>query len=136
MERPQKATSWPKEPVREPQNLAEANQHQPDAGCASDDNRNYLTVEKIRTLLNAAEMESHTTPPEPQKNVSAPAGGLVSTKQAATYLGLSVSTLNKWRWKGCGPRFVKLERRVTYSLKDLDKFIEAHSFQSTSEYQE
>ena len=43
--------------------------------------------------------------------------------QAATYLGLAVSTLNKWRCHGGGPVFVKLGRAVRYRQEDLDQFV-------------
>jgi predicted DNA-binding transcriptional regulator AlpA len=42
---------------------------------------------------------------------------------AATYLGVSQSTLEKWRVTGNGPRFVKIgSRLVGYDLADLDSF--------------
>ena len=47
----------------------------------------------------------------------------LTTKQAARLLGLSVSTLNKWRCYGTGPRFLKLGRAVRYRRPDLDAFI-------------
>jgi len=43
--------------------------------------------------------------------------------QAATYLGLAVSTLNKWRCHGGGPVFIKLGRAVRYRQEDLDQFV-------------
>jgi predicted DNA-binding transcriptional regulator AlpA len=44
----------------------------------------------------------------------------VDTPTAAHHLGLSVSTLNKSRLTGTGPRFHKLGRRVVYTIADLD----------------
>ena len=52
---------------------------------------------------------------------------------AAARIGLSVSTLNKWRTDGRGPRYVKLGRSVCYLVKDLDAWLEQHRRQSTSE---
>ena len=43
--------------------------------------------------------------------------------EAATYLGLAVSTLNKWRCHGGGPVFIKLGRAVRYRQEDLDQFV-------------
>ncbi len=51
------------------------------------------------------------------------ASPLLSTKQAAIYLGLSNSTLNKWRCYGTGPSFVKLGRAVRYRKAQLDEFL-------------
>lgn len=52
---------------------------------------------------------------------------------AAAHLGLSVSTLNKWRVQGRGPRFLKLGRAVCYRIQDLDAWLEAQIKSSTSE---
>lgn len=66
----------------------------------------------------------------PQDNVSrddAPESGalrdppnrLLNVQEAARFLGLSVSTLNKMRMTGAGCPFLKLGRRVLYDLHDL-----------------
>ena len=52
---------------------------------------------------------------------------------AATWLGLSPSTLNKWRVQGKGPRFVKMGRSVSYREADLDYWLDAQTRSSTSE---
>jgi len=57
----------------------------------------------------------------------------LTTPEAADYLGLAVSTLNKWRCHGGGPEFLKLGRAVRYRKDDLDRFVEARSFRSTAE---
>ena len=57
----------------------------------------------------------------------------LKTPQAAQYLGLAVSTLNKWRCHGGGPEFIKLGRAVRYRRDDLDAFVEARRKSSTSE---
>jgi len=53
---------------------------------------------------------------------------------AARYLGLSLSCLNKWRCYGTGPRFCKLGRRVVYRQSDLDAWREQNVHCSTSQY--
>ncbi len=58
---------------------------------------------------------------------------LLTTPEAARYLGLAVSTLNKWRVYGYGPAFVKLGRAVRYRQDDLDRFLETRARRSTSE---
>lgn len=57
----------------------------------------------------------------------------LTTREAAQYLGLAVSTLNKWRCHGGGPEFLKLGRAVRYRRDDLDRFLEARMFCSTAE---
>ena len=56
-----------------------------------------------------------------------------NTREAALYLGLAVSTLNKWRCHGGGPQFLKLGRAVRYRKDDLDRFLETRMFGSTAE---
>ena len=54
--------------------------------------------------------------------------------QAATYLGLAVSTLNKWRCHGGGPIFIKMGRAVRYRKEDLDQFVMDGRASSTFEH--
>ena len=35
-------------------------------------------------------------------------------------LGLSVRTLQRWRWQGKGPAFLKLGGRVVYRIADVE----------------
>lgn len=58
---------------------------------------------------------------------------LFTTKQAAQYLGLKESTLEKWRVIGAGPVFVALNRAVRYRESDLLAFIESRVRTSTSQ---
>lgn len=57
---------------------------------------------------------------------------IMTVQQAAVYLGLAVSTLNKWRCHGGGPVFVKMGRAVRYRVTDLDTYINASILKSTS----
>ena len=59
---------------------------------------------------------------------------LVTTSEAAGYLGLKRNTLEIWRVKGNGPKFLKLGRLVKYRLQDLERFLEDSVKQSTSQY--
>ncbi len=38
---------------------------------------------------------------------------------------LSVRTLQRWRWQGLGPRYLKLGGRVVYRLADVEAWEEA-----------
>ncbi len=57
----------------------------------------------------------------------------LSTPEAASFLNLGVSTLNKLRLTGGGPRFIALGRRVVYDVTDLEAWSEARKRSSTSE---
>ncbi len=56
---------------------------------------------------------------------------LMTVEQAAKYLGLAVSTLNKWRCLGEGPIFIKMGRAVRYRQKDLETYIKGRSLSCT-----
>ena len=60
---------------------------------------------------------------------------LLTTSEAAEILGVKTATLEQWRWNGKGARFVKLNRSVRYRRSDLDEFIEARIYGSTTEAQ-
>ena len=57
----------------------------------------------------------------------------LSVEQAADYLGISVSFLNKQRCKGGGPEFFKLGSRILYAPHDLDIWREQHRRRSTAD---
>lgn len=56
-------------------------------------------------------------------------------KEAASYLGLSTSTLAKKRMTGEGPPYFKLGRKVIYDVHVLDGWVNSHACTSTSESQ-
>ena len=55
------------------------------------------------------------------------ADNLVDEAEAAKRLCFSKSKLQKLRYSGGGPRYVKLGQHVRYNPLDLDKFIEANT---------
>lgn len=55
----------------------------------------------------------------------------IRVKQAAEYVGLSKSSLDKLRCFGGGPRFFKLGRSVVYSTADLDTWMAERARSST-----
>ena len=57
---------------------------------------------------------------------------VVTVQQAAEYLGLAVSTLNKWRCHGGGPVFIKMGRAVRYRVEDLEEYILSSTQKNTS----
>lgn len=58
----------------------------------------------------------------------------LNAKQASQLLGLSPSTLAKWRLSGTGPRYSKLGRRVVYQRGEIESWMAKHTHESTSEY--
>lgn len=59
---------------------------------------------------------------------------LVDEVAAAEILQISRRTLQAWRVKGGGPRYVRVGRAVRYSVTDLNSWIEARKASSTSEH--
>ena len=56
------------------------------------------------------------------------------TPEAAGWLGVASSTLEKWRLTGQGPKFIRLSARVIgYFESDLEAFAAARTHASTSE---
>jgi excisionase family DNA binding protein len=55
-----------------------------------------------------------------------------NVREAAEYLGLSKSTLDKLRVTGSGPIYIKLGSRVLYEEHDLDEYAAARRRASTS----
>ena len=59
---------------------------------------------------------------------------LLTSREAASRLGLTEQTLREWRVRGRGPRFVRISRtRVRYRPQDLGDFEARNIFSSTVE---
>ena len=58
---------------------------------------------------------------------------LINEAQASVTLKVSPRTLQAWRVRGCGPRFIKVGRSVRYRIGDLHEFVKSNVHQSTSE---
>ena len=56
----------------------------------------------------------------------------LSQIELATHWNISPRTLERWRWTGEGPRFVKLGGRVVYRLLDIEEYEQAMIRSSTS----
>ena len=56
----------------------------------------------------------------------------LNVAEAATYIGLSKSSLDKLRCSGGGPLYIKLGRRVVYDVADLDNWLAARKVANTS----
>lgn len=61
-------------------------------------------------------MKTHQQPgPEP----------LIDEHEAAALIGVAPSTMNSWRVKRVGPRFVRVGRLVRYRPDDVRTFVES-----------
>jgi excisionase family DNA binding protein len=57
---------------------------------------------------------------------------LLTEQQAAERLTVAVKTLQAWRVRGGGPKFVKLGRSVRYTEQDLEEYVRAHTVAHTA----
>ena len=58
---------------------------------------------------------------------------LLTTNEAAEWLGLSPRTLERYRVTGEGPKFRKIGRWVRYTVADLEAWLEGCTRSSTSD---
>lgn len=84
-----------------------------------------LTAEHVLAILEWAE-KSRQAPTEPDKK-------LLDENQLAQWLGESVSSIQKWRVSGKGPKFIKKPKGVAYRVEDVEKWLEERTVSSTSE---
>ena len=75
--------------------------------------------------------DRYSSPPQP---VSAQTEEFLSPKQAAGYLRVSKSYLDKLRVYGGGPRFLRFGRKILYRKSELNVWAGQRCFNSTSEY--
>lgn len=61
---------------------------------------------------------------------------VVSSKAAASIVGLSESTLAKLRLYGSGPVYCKLGRRVVYRVSDLEAWLQSRTVIDTTDAEE
>ena len=48
---------------------------------------------------------------------------LYDTRSAAEVLAVSPKTLEFWRWKKCGPHYIRVMHRIRYREQDLLDFL-------------
>ncbi len=58
---------------------------------------------------------------------------LLRTEDVANLLGVPAKTLEMWRYRGTGPRFVKLGRLVRYVESELDEWVRSSTRSNTAE---
>jgi len=57
-------------------------------------------------------------------------------RQLVDRWSVSERTLERWRWQGCGPRYVKVGNRVLYRLEDIEDYENANTHTSTQPVQQ
>ncbi len=62
------------------------------------------------------------------------ASNLIDRIEAASFLKIGTSTLDKKRLYGNGPTFIKVGKRVLYDIKDLEEYLKTNRRRSTSEH--
>jgi predicted DNA-binding transcriptional regulator AlpA len=72
----------------------------------------YLLPPKQRK--NQARNHAHAK----EKNMDKHLGG----KELAKRWGMSVKTLDRWRWEGRGPQHMKIGGKILYRLSDVEQF--------------
>ena len=59
--------------------------------------------------------------------------GYLRTPEAARYLGVGQSTLERKRVDGTGPRFIRCGANVRYRAADIESWVSSRTVGSTSE---
>lgn len=82
-----------------------------------------------------ASMSINSVPPEQPAGRPIPKhpDALLTERQAAGFLNLSVRTLQGWRLRGGGPVYVKCGRAVRYRRQDLRAYVDARIFRHTTD---
>lgn len=57
---------------------------------------------------------------------------LITEKALAAYLNVSLKLIQKWRYAGGGPRFVRVGRTIRYRPEDINDFVTAGLRANTS----
>lgn len=61
----------------------------------------------------------------------------LNRKQVAEIIGIADRTLQKWTWRGKGPKFFRIGKRVLYTVEAVQKwFEEVESGQAVGGYRE
>ena len=89
--------------------------------------RSLITLLAILCLFGIAGRMDY----QDQMEMQAMQSEMLTTQEAAKYLGLKKSTLDCWRGRGKGPVFNKFESCVRYTKQNLDRYIE-ESFRTST----
>ena len=111
--------------------------------ASGDDRVRLLTVDQFPAFLDdvgGAPLPRSPKSPKSDQAASQPIAQkgfegrrMLTAKDAASYLGIAVHTLAKWRLSGDSPAYHKFGRHVLYDRSDLDAWIAARKRRSTSD---
>lgn len=82
---------------------------------------------------NSPSLDLHLIPPRLAKEQTEE---FLTPKQAADYLRVSKSYLDKLRVYGGGPKFLRFGRKILYRKAELNRWAAERSFSSTSQYRQ
>src|SRR3981189_394715 len=51
---------------------------------------------------------------------------ILTSPEAAAYIGRTESTMRQWRMRGMGPPFIRQNRSISYLKEDLDQYLAEH----------
>lgn len=58
---------------------------------------------------------------------------LLTERQAADHLGVTVRTMLRWRQAGTGPRYLRVGHRVRYRPEALSEYVAGREYASTAD---
>ncbi len=58
---------------------------------------------------------------------------LWTNRELAEYVQVPVTTVDYWRFKGTGPRFVRIGRHVRYQQSDIDQWLRGNAADCSGE---
>lgn len=58
---------------------------------------------------------------------------IAPAKDIAEFFGMTEAALAQWRYRGTGPKFVRLNRRIFYKWSDVNAWIDANTMQRTDD---
>ena len=84
--------------------------------------------------MNSNTPEAVHTAGDPSRDLPAFWAALITERDAAKFLGLTDRTMQAWRRKGGGPRYVKISSRcIRYRREDLREWADARVRTSTAD---
>ena len=84
--------------------------------------------------MTATHLDSTPVKPRAQVDIGYSPDALLNTEQVADALQLSRRTIEVWRLKGGGPKFIRAGgRRVLYRWSAISEWLDGRTFNSTSE---
>jgi hypothetical protein len=82
-----------------------------------------LSLNNIR-VRQSESMPWNAPPEQPVASQPIPVERLLTTRQVAAILNVSIETVRKWRRRGIGPMFLKLDSgAVRYRLEEVQKYL-------------